>query len=359
MSLKTYFNKYHYKESYSLVERGLWFILFIPALIYKLAVIIRVQLYRLNLLKSYHPGVRVISIGNITTGGTGKTPVVIEFARYLSADPTNRIAILSRGYGKKNKNAVSIVRTEDEIIAISPEECGDEPFMMAHQLERVTILTGSSRVELAKEAANKYKCSLILLDDGFQHLPLRRNFDIVLVDAVQLFGNNKMLPLGPLREPVSAVRRAHAIIHTNKSPQAQPEASDYTPAGAPIFNADYRFAGFVRVAEKELLAQIPYTKIIAFSGIAHPEYFEQQLNELALDVINSIIYVDHKKYSPQDIQAINKTAQKHNAEAIITTEKDAVKVQEYLNMIELPLYALQMRMDFDVAGVLKKIGFYN
>lgn len=234
--------------------------------------------------------------------------------------------------------------------------------MLAHLLDNVTILTGGKRYLLAKEAVDNYNCNLIILDDGFQHLALKRDLNIVLIDAEKIFGNNQLLPLGPLREPISSLIRADAIVMVTKNPSgvldfAEPEF--ITRLNIPIFNAQYKFDCFQELTNQEIIHNLPYKVVLAVAGIAQPQYLINQLEELKLSVSDKVFFNDHKNYSENDIFEINKIGLKAGAEAIITTEKDAVKILPFLSLIHLPVYAIKMRMDISISEMLEKLNFNN
>lgn len=360
MSIKTYFNNFHYKKTYSALEKVIFRVLYPVSFSYKIISKIRILLYNANIIKSEHPDAKIISIGNLTTGGTGKTPTVIEFAKYLTSNSNSKVAILSRGYGAKKKKEINVVKINNDLIANSPSDCGDEAFMMATVLDNIVILTGHRRINLAKEAINKYNVNTIILDDGFQHMPIKRDLDIVLIDSEKMLGNNTLLPTGPLREPLSAINRADAILITNKNNDNYTEKDIpefIKDLNKPIFIANYTFDHFINLKTKELQEKIETKNVLSFCGIGQPEYFTNQIKELGYNLTDNIPFTDHQNYTLKDINAINALAKETNAEAIITTEKDAVKIIPFIPEFLLPVYVIKMKMDVDVENILKELHY--
>lgn len=360
MNLKVYFSGFHYKKHYGLFERLLYFVLLPLSEVYKCIVLVRDYLYKRNVLKSYKASARVISIGNITTGGTGKTPIVSEFASYLATNPANKVAILSRGYGKRNKHEITVVKANNRMLVNHPKECGDEAFMLADMLDDVLILTGSKRSKLAEIAVEKYNCNILILDDGLQHKALARDLDIVIIDQENLLGNRKLLPLGPLRDPISRLNEADVIIWTNKSGkklQNKTTLSDLLDTNKPEYYAEYDLKGFTIYPEKAIVEKINDQRVFAFTGIGQPASFFNQLMNAGIVLNGTLIFPDHKDYVDSDIERINKEARNANAHAIVTTEKDIVKLSDYINVFELPIYVTIMKMKINVKELLEDLKF--
>lgn len=359
MNLKSFFNNFHYKTKYSAVDWLIFILLYPLSLIYRLIISIRIWLYKTNILKSQDSGLFVISIGNLTTGGTGKTPVVTELAKHFSTDDTFKTAVISRGYGKKSENEITEVKVNNKILINDPDICGDEALMLANMIDNITILTGADRVKVSEQAKNKYNCNLILLDDAFQHLRIKRDINILLVDAKNMFGNNQLLPLGPLREPLSSIDRSDIILLINKEISDIPvKATDVLNSyNKPLFNAYYKFDGFINLRTNELVNALNTTRIIIVSGIARPEYFIKHLETMPFEIKAKEIYPDHKKYTFDDVKSINSSIAQTGSQAIITTQKDAVKLIPFLDDFSVPVYAIKMKMEFDIEEILNKSGF--
>jgi len=321
-------------------------------------------MYRSNKLKTELSRCKTISIGNLTTGGTGKTPIAIEFARYFTDIDGYNPCILSRGYGKKtsNKKTVSVARIANKLIANSPDECGDEPFLMANILDNVTILTGNNRKELAKLATDKYACNLLILDDGFQHLRLERDLNLLLIDRIKLTGNNRVLPLGPLREPLSEIKRADAIILVDKNTDCsniKPLPDEVTNSSIPVFTASMVFDGFENIQTGEKTLSVPFSPVTAFAGIAHPESFFKMVSKHNSHILDTIAFKDHHNYTKNDILHILNISNNNESKALITTQKDAFKIRQFFSLINLPVYTLNIKMEINIPEILEKTGFYD
>lgn len=289
----------------------------------------RLTFYSTGILKVKKLPCRVISIGNITVGGTGKTPMAIAVARTLK-DKGKKVAVLSRGYkGEKSGS--------------------DEVLLMSKRLGNIPVITGGNRYLSGSYAIDKYQVDTILLDDGFQHVQLKRDLDILLIDSTNPFGNGFTLPAGILREPLRNIKRADAIVLT-RTDQAMDihkvinRIKTLNPA-APIFKARHRPAGFVRLADGRIegVELVKDKKILIFSGIENPEAFSFSLKELGAKIIEVMDYPDHYFYDERDIIGIERKAKDLSAEIIITTEKDAMRLSD----MSLPdnLWALRVEME--------------
>jgi tetraacyldisaccharide 4'-kinase len=312
--------------------------------IFQVAVKIRRWLYNVRILRDKTLGVQVIAVGNLTVGGTGKTPVVEKFARELR-DAGRNVAILSRGYRSKpkpfhewflNKLLFRDDQTPPRIVSdgksllLDSEMAGDEPYMLASNLKDVVVLVDKDRVKSGRYAIEKFGCDTLLLDDGFQYWDLRgRRHDVVLIDRQQPFGNEHLLPRGTLREPPSHLARAQTIFIT-KSDGKTSELRDlifkYNPYAAVIECVHHPlYLQDVFTGEQYGLDLLKKRKVASLSGIAQPESFEQSLVSLGAELVYSKRFADHHRFSQQEIlNAINR-GKKRQAEVIITTQKDAVR----------------------------------
>lgn len=317
--------------------------LFLLSLPYGWAVRTRTFLYSLGLLKTKQLSRPVISVGNITVGGTGKTPLVMALSEGLMERgiPT---AILSRGYrGKKGSGPLV---TDGRRVLLSPEESGDEPFLMASVLKGIPILIGKDRLKNGKMALDRFPVRGFLLDDGFQHLPLLRDLNILLVDSQIGFGDGHLLPRGILREPLSHLRRADLFLMTKAE---DPEACQSLESilrkihpSAPIFHSHYEPAGLIHPDGKvEPLHLFKGKKVIALSGIANPAYFSMLLKKCGMEVVGEVIFPDHHRYTALDLLSIKGKVKEVGW--IVTTEKDMVKLKK-LPLDPLPLLSLRIEM---------------
>ncbi|MEN8263464.1 MAG: tetraacyldisaccharide 4'-kinase [Nitrospirota bacterium] len=296
---------------------------------------------------------KVICIGNLTLGGTGKTPAVIAVAQEAKKRGHNP-CILTRGYKGKAKD-ISFVSRGDKPL-MSPVDAGDEPYLMAETLKRVTIIKGKDRFRAGIAAFDNAQLAIVniqvptlfILDDGFQHWKLHRDTDVLLIDGTNPFGNEKLFPEGIMREPFDAIKRAHIIVIT-KSDMAREGAvtaithkiKQYSP-DIPIYNAIHKAAGLVNVSgENTELSFLRGKRVYAFSGIANPVYFQASMVRCGAHIVDFKKFRDHHVYSQSDIDRIKEEALGLD---IITTEKDLVKLRE----LEVPQNIYALKIEFSV-----------
>ena len=334
--------------------------------LFAVAVKARRWLYNARILRDSTLGVQVIAIGNLTVGGTGKTPVVEKFARELR-DAGRNVAILSRGYRSKppplHKSLLDRllfraettpprVVSDGKSLLLDSEMAGDEPFMLASNLKDVVVLVDKDRVKSGRYAIEKFGCDTLLLDDGFQYWNLRgRRHDVVLVDCQQPFGNEHLLPRGTLREPPSHLARANTIFITKSDGQTgelRRRIASLNQTAAIIECVHHpMYLEDVFTGERQTLDFVRGHKVASLSGIAQPESFEQSLVKLGAELVYSKRFADHHRFSQQEIlNAINR-GKKRQAEMIITTQKDAVRFPK-LDRRDLPI--LFMRVEIDIVS---------
>jgi tetraacyldisaccharide 4'-kinase len=335
------FDQILYKKEKTLGEKVLLSPLFFASLPYGWAVRARASLYSHGLFNVRKLPKPVISIGNMTVGGTGKTPLVMTLANELmnKGIPT---AILSRGY-RREKSSDSLV-TDGQTLLLSHEESGDEPFLMASVLKGIPVVVGKDRYKNGKLTLGRFDVRGFLLDDGFQHLPLHRDLNIVLIDSNIGFGDGHLLPRGLLREPLSHLKRADMFLLTQaeEPPSNNPlrvTLQKINPS-APIFHSHYEPVGFIRPdGTFEPLHLFKGKRVLALSGIANPTYFSSLLKRCGMKVVKERIYPDHHRYTGQDLTSILEEVTK--IEIMVTTEKDLVKLKAF-PVDSLPLYALRI-----------------
>ncbi|MCX5875153.1 MAG: tetraacyldisaccharide 4'-kinase [Deltaproteobacteria bacterium] len=324
--------------------------IFSPA--YSLVMVLRAFLYRKNiLLKSQRLSVPVISIGNLTLGGTGKTPMVRYVTRLL-LNRNLRPAIVSRGYGGKATGKVNIV-SDGARILLMPDMAGDEPFMLAEALPGVPVLTGPERVRVASHAIQEFGVNHVVMDDGFQHLAVQRDLDLVLFSARALLGNGRVFPGGPLREPVSALGRAHGFVVTGVESGNRAKVEDFQKwlqgafPGKPVFVGEYLPAGIWHSwqGKTSTLAEVRELPVFAFAGIANPDFFRQTLRQEGFSLVGFKEFKDHHGYTAQDVAALVTAAQAHDAKALITTEKDFAKLRPFFGEFPILALTIELRMD--------------
>jgi tetraacyldisaccharide 4'-kinase len=319
---------------------------------YSLVMVLRAFLYRKNIfLRSRHLPIPVISIGNLTMGGTGKTPMVRYVTRLLLGKGF-RPAIISRGYGGKAADKVNIVSNGTTML-LSPDMAGDEPFMLGEALPGVPVLTGHERARAAIHAIREFGVNHIVMDDGFQHLALRRDLDLVLFSGRTLLGNGRVFPGGVLREPVSALGRAHAFVVTGVDSANRDRAENFQRwlqkifPEKPVFTGEYLPAGIWHSKKDKActLAEAREMPVFAFAGIANPDSFRQTLLQEGFFLAGFKEFKDHHGYTAQEVTDLVAAALAQGARALITTEKDFVKLRPFLG--EFPVLALIIELHMD------------
>jgi tetraacyldisaccharide 4'-kinase len=315
-------------------------ILYLASLPYRLIVSQRNRLYDGQILKSAKLARPVISIGNITVGGTGKTPCVIYLAQMLGR-LGYRPAVLSRGYGGKNPQPVNIV-SDGRTIFLDAKQAGDEPLLIARTLPGVPVLTGARRSLTGQAAIERFGAQVLICDDAFQHRQIRRDINIVLLDAQRPFGNGHLLPRGGLREPLSGLRRADCLMLTRdeQSRTLHPEIERLASGGIPVFRAVHRLREIVIPSKNEHLAPgaLAGKKVCAFSGIARPESFRRVLQEAGADILSFIDFPDHHPYNRSDLKFLEDSFCPLGADFCLTTEKDAVRLAAWPDFYKLIAY---------------------
>jgi len=319
------------------------------------------------------PGMRkrvaahVVSVGNITVGGSGKTPVVEMYAKKWLGKG-KKVAIVSRGYGKTREFAqqsampeklrppegVRVVSDGSGAVYLSAEEAGDEPHMLAKRVPEAVVLVSKNRLVACRFAVETLGVEAIVLDDGFQHLRLHRDEDVVAVDATNPFGNGHMLPRGILREPLTSLRRATQILITKILPESDVSISELqTELQSTAPNVLVSTTRYVpthlavhSTADTLSLQHLDGKKVVAFCGIADPAFFERTLTHLGAHVVHIRPFPDHYRYTSGDLASIDKDAGEHNADAIVTTEKDMVRLPEDISTT-CPLYAVAVDIAVD------------
>ncbi len=288
-------------------------LLWIISLVYSLVIRLRNICYDLGLIRSCSAKVPVISVGNITTGGTGKTPLVIWLGQLLEKKGID-CAILTRGYRTKK------------------DDLSDEPAMLARSCPATKVVVDPDRVRGAARAVDEFDVKLLVMDDGFQHRRLRRDLDIITVDATRPFGYGRMLPAGLLREPAKSIRRADAVVIT-RFDRTEPEAIEKLEGAIQSINPGVTIAKAVHrhthaqliTGEKIGIEALRGMKAFAFCGIGNPRAFITRLDDYGLQLVGSKIYNDHHPYTSSDVAEIYSMAEAKQADIILSTQKDWVK----------------------------------
>ncbi|MCX7780731.1 MAG: tetraacyldisaccharide 4'-kinase [Negativicutes bacterium] len=334
------------------------------SLLYGLGVAVKLGLYRAGILKSHKLPCKVISLGNVTVGGTGKTPTAQRLAATIR-DMGYRVVVLNRGYRAGWKGDIGVV-SDGKKTYMTVSEAGDEAYLLAKNLPGVPVIIGKDRAVTGDYAVKRFGAEVIILDDGFQHWQLARDLDIVLIDTLNVFGNSFLLPRGTLREPLANLSRAHAFLLTkvdqssdNARGSLRDTLSHVNPAALVVESihdprcfieieqwykgANYQSIGLDTVCQRS---------VVAFSAIGNPSSFEQTISDLGARVVDAVRYPDHHTYTMAEMQCIMQKAVDKGACALITTEKDAVKIpSEFIHSDRpLPLYVLGIEVKFLAGG---------
>jgi tetraacyldisaccharide 4'-kinase len=320
----------------------------------------RNSLYEKSVFKSYSLGVLTVSIGNITVGGTGKTPLVALVAEVL-AKKGEKVCILTRGYGRNNPNKRVLV-SDGEKILTEVGQAGDEPFELAQKLTgKAVVIADANRVSAGNWARERFGITCFILDDAFQHRKVRRDLDIICIDATNPFGNEKTLPSGILREPLENLKRADAIVITRANLtkdvlSLKSQISKYNRT-CPIFVAENKISNLVKLEEfpthpQKSLSQTDYRQtlraadnLLAFCALGNPNNFFEQLRQEKFELVSPQKFPDHHFYTQKDIEKIVAQADQSGAKALLTTAKDAVKLKNL--KFEVPCFVVESAMVFD------------
>ncbi len=309
--------------------------------LYATGVRARLLSYKLSVLPSYSLPLKVVSVGNLTVGGTGKTPVAIFLGRFFQAD-NRRVALLSRGY-KGNSSGVAVV-SDGRKILMGPGEAGDEPFLMAKSLDGVPVVVCADRVKGGRFIIDRFSPEVLILDDAFQHVRLRRDINILLIDAEEGFGNGRLLPRGILREPLSSIRRADFALIKGGQPRGRVWEALHEHS-IPYIPFRYRPCAIYNIDSGEELPveALRGARVISVSGIANPASFRQSLKELGAVVETELDFPDHHAYSASDGRNIEQRAA--GREMVVTTEKDGVKLCGLVKGV--PVFALRISIEVE------------
>jgi tetraacyldisaccharide 4'-kinase len=317
------------------------------SLVYGLILRLRVLAYAAGLLRSFRLPKPVIAVGNLTLGGTGKTPMVAYLARWLM-ERGKRVVVLSRGYGGSLGGEVRIV-ADGRTILLSSGEAGDEPYLLASSVPGLLLVIGADRNRAGLLALERLEPDIFILDDGFQHLRLKSDLNLLLLDCAKPFGNGRTLPAGTLREPAAAVARADLVIFTR--------CNDRKPllvTGKPSCAASHRLTGALPLTGGEPLPfhALKPLRGAAFAGIADPSSFFESLQLEGLHLAATLAFPDHCKYCEPELEALVKLKEASCADFMITTGKDAVKLSPYLERLGT-VYAAGLELRFADAGPLE------
>jgi len=334
------------QERIGLRSELILFPLFVISRLYGWIVLARLKLYQRGILKEKQLPCKVISVGNMTLGGTGKTPMVAYLAKELQKRDI-KVGILSRGY-KGFKERKGGLLSDGINIYMTPAEAGDEPYMLAQKLAGVPLMVGKNRYVMGLYGYEKFGLDVVLLDDGFQHVALKRDLDIVLIGARSGFGNNHLFPRGPLREPIEGLRRASIVVISKAESSELPGdiggiLRRLTPA-VPIYQSRYKPMYLLEPASGTVFPPdyLRGRRVLAFAGVADPGYFVHVLKLLGAEVVKEVHFPDHHRYAPTDLVIMGEYM--NQAELFVTTEKDFVKLQN-VHMDALPIVVLGIEQE--------------
>ena len=318
--------------------------------LYSAIVFIRNYCYNVGVFKQKKLPCVVISIGNIVVGGTGKTPTVAAIAKLMQRTGSN-VAVLLRGYKRQSAEKMLIV-SDGKNRLCSREECGDEAYMLTHQLSDIAIIIGKRRYLTGETAIDQFDCNVVILDDGFQHRQLARDLDILTIDATLPYGLGSLLPIGTLREPVSSIKRADIIILTRTDvtgidiEQLKTELNQFAPT-TPILESIHKPTSLYQLNRTDDTSTIPLNnlsgkRLLAVCGIGNPKAFAATLERHNPDKVELLAFPDHHVYTESDLQTIEHEMKRCEAEWIVTTQKDEQKLAS-LNT-DLPIFVLAIEL---------------
>jgi tetraacyldisaccharide 4'-kinase len=324
-------------------ERVLFSLLVPLSRVYGALLVVRARLYAAGIKTCKRLPRPVIAVGNLTVGGTGKTPTVLLIARTLQ-ERGLRVAILTRGYGGTKEGETRIV-TDGTKLFLTADEAGDEPILLASSLPGVMVVMGPDRYRAGMLAMATAAVDVFLLDDGFQHLRLHRDLNILLLDSADPFAGGKTLPAGLLREPVAAAGRADLVIYTRCAADWQPDPA--LVPGVPFVASSHLLTGWEPLTGGEVrpFADLQGKRVVAFAGIAAPAAFFDALEAAGVPLLATLAFPDHTRYGRIEMEALGRLKQAKMANSLITTAKDAVKLLPYRGILGDCLVArLELRL---------------
>lgn len=334
----------------AIAHKPLKIFLFPLALFYRAMVFWRNFFYNIGFFVSKSLSCKIISVGNISVGGTGKTPAVIFLANLLD-NHGKRTAVLTRGYKRKSRGTIVVSDGQGHIASVS--EAGDEPVFMANKINHIPIVADENRVRGGTFLIDNFNPDIIIMDDGFQHRAIDRDLDIVLINSQSKTSDNHLLPYGLLREPKSQLKRADLIFltKTNLGETVSPLAQ----------NSDLNMFKSIMIPKqsitdaagnKKMLESLSGINVFAFSGIGDPESFHSLIADTGANIVGKEIKPDHFHYSENDISKIQQKAGALRADCIVTTEKDLVKVKK-IDVGGIPILAVGISFQPEEAGLKK------
>ena len=315
-------------------QRPIWWLSWAAAL-YEVGTRLRASGYEHGWFARRELPVPTISIGNLTVGGTGKTPLVIEITDWLLG-AGRKVGVLSRGYRRTSREPQLLVSDGARILA-TPEQAGDEPFLIAQRCPRAVVAVGADRYRLGRRVLEECGVDCLVLDDGYQHLGIHRDVNLLLVDATDAPGLERPLPAGRLREPITAAKRATGVIITRAETRNQVDdvlrrlgsaVDPLPPTAQVVFRAKELVSVATRASQCRESCQGKRAYLV--SGVGHAASFRGTAEELGVTILGEVAYPDHYAYSVNDVETLRKRAADLKADMMLTTEKDAAKIRPYL-----------------------------
>lgn len=352
--MKLFLSKLHYETNPNIFKRILTGVLCLLSLPYGAVVAVRNFLYDKKIIKAYDAGVTTIAIGNLTTGGVGKTPFTAALANFY-IERYKKVAIVSRGYGGELPNKDVNIVSDGKKIFFSAQEAGDEPVWLAENCPSVIVLTCASRSKAAKLAVERFGCDVIIADDAFQHRKLHRTKNILLIDQANKFGNAHLLPAGPLRESLSSAKRADVIVVTNKTLNDE-QALKFCDEVRDKFKKPVFLCKLTPSQAYNIKTNEPLycgAAVLAFCAIGQPKEFYDFVKK-DFQMVASADFPDHHSYIEDDMELLLQVADKNDLSFMITTEKDAVKIKNIFGKIKtgVKVYALKLKACADFEEII-------
>lgn len=328
--------------------------------VYGVGALVRAAAYETGYFRVRRLSRPVISVGNITVGGTGKTPIVSMLSKFL-LEQHLKVAVLTRGYGRQTRDRHVVVGGDTRPVGEIAATLGDEPALLAREVPGLAIVVDADRYTAGCWAEAEFDPDVFLLDDGFQHLKLARDLNILVVDATDPFGDNKMPPLGRLREPVVGIRRADAVIVT-RADRSFDEAliervvRGICREGTPVF---YAWHDILEVRPLDGGPARPAydfrdRRVAILTAIGNPTVFRDDLTHAGMDIVASSLFPDHHRFTQQDVDGAIANARANNASLLLITEKDAVKLEGYA-LQGFPVYAVRIAFASDQEALIKSL----
>ncbi len=336
----------------NMLKTRLRLLLYPLSFLYELITTLRNYLYDTSILNVKKLPCKVISIGNITTGGSGKTPTVEFLALYLKSIGKN-VGIISRGYGRTSKHVKLVTNGFDK--PNSWEQYGDEAFLLSQNLNSIPIVVGESKYEAGLKITSEFDLDVIIIDDGFQHRSLYRDLDIALINSRDTQKTHKLLPIGNLRERINGLKRADLIVYTKTNLHNNLDYLNRLLKNVNVekINSVLKSKSMLIGKDKQEIdkADLKSKNIYLLSAIGDNRGFKKTVEKISANIVGHSKFIDHFKFKISDLQKVQSDAKKFSANYIITTEKDLVKIPD-INL-EIPIYALQTKMHFSTANKLE------